>query len=288
MVPDQINQEDSSDSQVHSSAGETYVGTSGIVCMSVYLIFLGIILFYSLAALWPAVGALSITSVDPNQGPATAKTEVTILGTGFTDGTQVFFGDIPSIKVLRESDTVLLATTPPWPKEGQAGLLTVQVVSPSGQKNSLTNAFQFRRDTSSSLNSNYRRSSRRAHTRDALLLLVRREPEFEDQLVVNVLVGALRRCRFGLAFFLDYPRWIRAIGSHSVDSRCIRGIGCFSRDVQSASIGETQEHSRISLHRCRKRKRSGIRYRTSQAQPIKTHYGTNHGRNGSQNDGIWV
>jgi len=115
--------------------------------MSVYLIFLGIILFYSLAALWPAVGALSITSVDPNQGPATAKTEVTILGTGFTDGTQVFFGDIPSIKVLRESDTVLLATTPPWPKEGQAGLLTVQVVSPSGQKNSLTNAFQFRRDT---------------------------------------------------------------------------------------------------------------------------------------------
>jgi IPT/TIG domain len=93
-----------------TSAGESYVGIRGILGMSIYLMVLCALLFYTLIALWPSSRPLTITSVEPKSGPP--GTTLKITGTGFTTGTQVAFGGAPAQKMTRNSETLIEATTP--------------------------------------------------------------------------------------------------------------------------------------------------------------------------------
>ena len=142
MFPEPPDQDESSTQAEapQSSAGGAYVGRLGILLMSAYLMFLGACLLYSLVALWPVSVTVAITSVAPSEGQTAGGRSVTISGTGFSEGVQVFFDNTPSTEVTRISETKIQATAPPHKDEG---LVSVQVSNPSGQKSSLTNAFKF-------------------------------------------------------------------------------------------------------------------------------------------------
>jgi hypothetical protein len=118
--------------------GGAYVGRAGVLWMSAYVMLLGGFLFYSLVAVWPRSVTLSVTSVEPSDGPTTGRS-VTIFGTGFIDGVQVFFDNTPS-HVTSVAETSISAMAPPHTEEG---LVAVQVISPNGQKSSLPNAFKY-------------------------------------------------------------------------------------------------------------------------------------------------
>ncbi|MCZ6689537.1 MAG: IPT/TIG domain-containing protein [Planctomycetota bacterium] len=57
-------------------------------------------------------GACSILGVTPSVGPLWGGTDVTITGTGFTAGAQVFFDILPATNVIFDSSTQIRATTP--------------------------------------------------------------------------------------------------------------------------------------------------------------------------------
>jgi IPT/TIG domain len=122
-----------------SSVGAAYVSKHGIYFMSAYLILLFSTLGYCLAVLWPGNISLAIISVKPNRGPAKESTEVDIVGTGFTEGMQVFFGDAHAMSVTRKSDNLLTVRTP----DSNAGSVTIEIDSPVGEKTSLANGFSF-------------------------------------------------------------------------------------------------------------------------------------------------
>jgi hypothetical protein len=79
------------------------------------------------------------TAVLPNNGPATGGTQVTIRGVGFTSGSQVSFGGVASTSVSIPNDTQIIATTPAHP----AGVVDVTLITSSGVKSTLSNAFTF-------------------------------------------------------------------------------------------------------------------------------------------------
>lgn len=139
MNPDPATAED-------FSAGRSFVRGRGIVLMSAYLILLISVLFYSLVALWPKILPLSITSVKPDHGTANGGTEVDIVGTGFSEGLQVFFGDASAKSVTRKSDNLLVVTTP----DSKSGSVTIEVDSPDGQKVDSTDGFVFDGGTAAS------------------------------------------------------------------------------------------------------------------------------------------
>jgi hypothetical protein len=124
----------SSDTQVvtqnESSAGGSFVNGRGIVLMSAYLVVVFSVLLYSLVAIWPRILPLAITSVKPQHGPAKGGGEVNIVGTAFTDGLQVFFGDVQAKSVTRKSDSLLIVT----PSDSQPGAVTIEIDSSDGQK----------------------------------------------------------------------------------------------------------------------------------------------------------
>ena len=60
----------------------------------------------------PGMGACSIASISPNQGPVTGGTSVTISGTGFDSGLGVLFGNRPATDVVLVSPTQIVAVTP--------------------------------------------------------------------------------------------------------------------------------------------------------------------------------
>src|SRR5271170_2952969 len=69
----------------------------------------------------------AITSVSPSQvyyGPATQVTDVTLTGSGFVNGSQVFF-DGTALATTFESATELSAALTANPVEGNVGLVTV-------------------------------------------------------------------------------------------------------------------------------------------------------------------
>ena len=68
--------------------------------------------------------ALTVTRIDPGQGPKEGGLEVTITGTNFIPGAAVTFGGIPATKVTVESSERIIATTP---KGGAAGQVLVAV-----------------------------------------------------------------------------------------------------------------------------------------------------------------
>jgi hypothetical protein len=116
--------------QDESSAGRSFVNARGIILTSAYLVVVFSVLLYSLVAIWPRILPLAITSIKPERGPAKGGKEVSIVGTGFTDGLQVFFGDAPAESVARKSDNLLIATPP----DSQAGSVTIEIDSPDGKK----------------------------------------------------------------------------------------------------------------------------------------------------------
>jgi IPT/TIG domain len=122
-----------------SSVGGSYVSARGIVVMSAYLVLLCASLSYCLVALWPRSAPLAITSIKPDHGPANGGTAVEIIGTGFTEGPQVFFGDSNGKSVTRKSDNVVAVTTP----DGKAGSVNIEIDAADGQKASLAEGFTF-------------------------------------------------------------------------------------------------------------------------------------------------
>ncbi|MEW5848702.1 MAG: IPT/TIG domain-containing protein [Myxococcota bacterium] len=83
--------------------------------------------------------APSVAAVSPPRGPSSGGTEVLVSGSGFHQGSAVYFGagQSPSVQVL--SNTLLQAITPPGPK----GLVDVRVVSPDGQASTLSAGFEY-------------------------------------------------------------------------------------------------------------------------------------------------
>jgi large repetitive protein len=125
--------------QEESSAGSSFVNSRGIILMSAYLALLFSALLYFLVAIWPRILPLAITSFKPEQGATKGGDEVRIVGTGFTDGLQVFFGNAPGKSVIRQSDNLSIVTTPANP----AGSVTIEIDSPDGHKARSTDKYAF-------------------------------------------------------------------------------------------------------------------------------------------------
>ncbi len=86
----------------------------------------------------PQVGVPTVSSVSPNNGPATGGTAVTITGTNFAAGATVTFGTAAATNVVVVSSTSITATSP----AGSAGAVTV-TATVNGQSGSLTNGFTY-------------------------------------------------------------------------------------------------------------------------------------------------
>jgi len=116
--------------QDQSSAGRSFVDARGIILLSAYLVAVFSILLYCLLAIWPRILPLAIISIKPDQGPTKAGADISIVGTGFADGLQVFFGDVPAKSVTRKSDNLLLVTPP----DTKPGAVTIEIDSSDGHK----------------------------------------------------------------------------------------------------------------------------------------------------------
>src|ERR1700676_3189637 len=125
--------------QDESSSGGASVNEYGIILMSTYLVTIFSVLLYSLVAIWPRVLPLAITSIKPEHGPAKSSNVVNIVGTGFADSLQVFFGGVPANSVTRKSDNLLIVTTP----ENQTGSVTIEIDSSDGHKSMSIDQYVF-------------------------------------------------------------------------------------------------------------------------------------------------
>ena len=93
----------------------------------------------SLTSGFTYVAAPSLSSVNPNTGPATGGTGVTITGTNFVSGATVTFGGTAATNVVVVSGTQITATTPAH----AAGAVTVTVTNPDTQSGSLSSGFTY-------------------------------------------------------------------------------------------------------------------------------------------------
>lgn len=80
-----------------------------------------------------------IQVVTPNEGPATGGTEITITGSRFAKGVQVFIGGQEARQVERVSDTLIKAVTP----AGTVGWQEVRVVNPDGGWSAISEGFKY-------------------------------------------------------------------------------------------------------------------------------------------------
>ncbi len=80
-----------------------------------------------------------VSSVSPNNGPATGGTAVTITGTNFASGATVTFGGAAATNVVVANSTTITATTP----AGNAGAVTVTVTNSNGLSGSLASGFSY-------------------------------------------------------------------------------------------------------------------------------------------------
>jgi len=69
-----------------------------------------------------------VTAVEPNYGPTTGGTSVTITGNRFTGATGVMFGTTPATSFTVDSDTLITATSPP----GTTGTVDITVTTLAG------------------------------------------------------------------------------------------------------------------------------------------------------------
>jgi len=83
--------------------------------------------------------APTIGTINPNNGPTTGGTGVTITGTGFTPGATVVIGGTPATGVTVVNPTTITANTPP----GTVGPANVTVTNPNGQSTILPNGFTY-------------------------------------------------------------------------------------------------------------------------------------------------
>lgn len=82
--------------------------------------------------------APTITSLTPDEGPATGGTAVTITGTDFTGSTSVEFGGAAATSFVVVNSTTITCVTP----AGSPGLVDVEVLHPSGN-DTLVDGFEF-------------------------------------------------------------------------------------------------------------------------------------------------
>jgi hypothetical protein len=91
----------------------------------------------SLANGYTYVVVPTVTSVSPNNGPASGGTAVTITGTNFASGATVKFGGTAATNVVVTNSTTITASTP-----AGSGAVTV-TVTVNGQSGSLANGFTY-------------------------------------------------------------------------------------------------------------------------------------------------
>ena len=80
-----------------------------------------------------------ILSIQPATGPTEGGTDVLILGRGFEQGANIYFGDNLGTDTLFTSSTELSTTTP----AGENGYVTVKVENPDGEYAELENGFLY-------------------------------------------------------------------------------------------------------------------------------------------------
>lgn len=82
---------------------------------------------------------LAINNVTPNSGPTTGGNEVTINGTEFEPGSQVYFDGTPAVDVRFASVNTILVKAPAHAD----AVVSVSVVTPAGAEARLSNAYTF-------------------------------------------------------------------------------------------------------------------------------------------------
>jgi len=86
-----------------------------------------------------APSSVTVTSVNPANGPSLGGTDVTIGGTGFNAGPTVTFGGSAATNVVRVNSTTITATTPAH----AAGAVDVVVTNTDTTSGTLTNGFTY-------------------------------------------------------------------------------------------------------------------------------------------------
>jgi hypothetical protein len=82
--------------------------------------------------------APTVKKIDPDKGPESGGTSITITGTGFVKDAKVFFADKQATEVVVSSETTITADTP----EGK-GVVAVTVVNPDEQKVIVANGYTY-------------------------------------------------------------------------------------------------------------------------------------------------
>lgn len=82
---------------------------------------------------------LSFTSLEPDNGPTTGMTTVTLKGTGFQEGLQILFGDTKALFPFVLSDGIVNCTAPPH----TSGSVDVRVLLPDGREAVMEEAFSY-------------------------------------------------------------------------------------------------------------------------------------------------
>ena len=85
--------------------------------------------------------ALTVSAVEPVQGPQAGGTPVTIQGKQLAQGAAVTFGGQPATNVSGAADGASLTAT--TPAAAAAGAVTVEVTNPDGKKGSLASGFTY-------------------------------------------------------------------------------------------------------------------------------------------------
>lgn len=80
-----------------------------------------------------------LLGITPTRGPSSGGTEVTLTGRDFVSGTTVTFGGVAGTDIRVVATDTILVKTPPHP----AGLVDVEIVTPSRTAGRLNNAFNF-------------------------------------------------------------------------------------------------------------------------------------------------
>jgi hypothetical protein len=85
------------------------------------------------------LGAPTISGINPDRGPVSGGTEVSISGTGFVDKPGVTFDGVPAIAVTFSNATTIKAVTPAH----EAGDVDVVISNPDGQEGSPKKRFTY-------------------------------------------------------------------------------------------------------------------------------------------------